>query len=93
MWEERKMDFLDNHVVEDVIRDVRYKLQLLPPNGASVHRLGNCLCSLDGLLFKYSGGLEPARETFAQLRQRAPDHYERRIGKLEEIHSYFSVCF
>ncbi|MBW2964507.1 hypothetical protein KY363_03535 [Candidatus Woesearchaeota archaeon] len=87
------MDFLDNRVVEDVVRDVKYRLQLLPPNGASVHRLGNCLCALDGMLFKYVGGIEPSGETFAQLRQRAPEHYERRVDKLEEIRSHFKVYF
>ncbi len=84
-------DELAEQRVSDVFDNLKNQLELIAPNGATVHRKNGFLCNLYCCVDRYVRGFDPEGETFGQLRERDMGIYERRVEKIEEILGYFQI--
>jgi hypothetical protein len=80
----------DRYVIE-VYRAVKQQLELLPPNGAGVHKKNGHMTVLHLGIQIYERTPELRDETFSRYRQRDPESYSRKVDRLYQIIKEFGV--
>ncbi len=68
-----------------------YKLAILPPNGATIHRRNSLRQSFGSRAFAYRSGMLPEGETVDQYRKRDPEDYNYVIDCVIEAIKDFGI--
>jgi len=89
--EKRFFDSIEDRLVIDVYKNVKYQLELLPPNGAIIHKKSNYLCMLAHGIYTHEQDQELHRETFSEFRARDPEKYQWKVGRLYSMVSEFGL--
>ncbi|MBT3814601.1 hypothetical protein HOE37_05025 [Candidatus Woesearchaeota archaeon] len=83
---------LQDREVYSLYTHLKVQLNALPPDGAKVHRKGNCLSGLTGRILRYEEKCIPylsQDETFAQMKENTYVQYKESLNLVLEIRKQF----
>jgi hypothetical protein len=89
--EKRFFDSIDDRIVLDVYKYVKHQLELMPPNGAIIHKKSNYLCMIVHGISTHERDQNLQEETFSQFRARDPEKYHWKVGRLYSMVSEFGL--
>ncbi|VVB83765.1 Uncharacterised protein [uncultured archaeon] len=91
MNEEELYEKIKNKKACYLFEELSRQLDLLPPNGAKIHKLRTCRQIFISHISLYSDNLFPADETIAEYKQRDSSNFENTLKKILDSVNDFKI--